>query len=157
VFRMPTAAFGYTTCAVPLGIAREAIDGLRALAGRSDLKNQGYAQYALAKAQALQESGHLYIRDSYRPIWAFANGGPPLTMEQRARARRSYVHAVESAVAAVTLCNEAAGGSAVFESQPFARALRDVHAAQGHAVLSRRFMEMAGAAELGLPIAHPIF
>ncbi|MGE3978843.1 MAG: hypothetical protein AB7F94_14845, partial [Nitrospira sp.] len=48
----------------------------------------------------------------------------PLPLAERARVRRSYTHAAESSLEAAILCSQAAGGAAVFESAPFARALR---------------------------------
>jgi hypothetical protein len=50
----------------------------------------------------------------------------------RARVRRVVALAAESAVEAVQLCYRAADGSAVYESAPFERALRDVNAAASH-------------------------
>ena len=61
------------------------------------------------------------------------------------------VHAVESSLEAVQLCYSAAGGSALFENEPFERALRDVNAAAAHLVLQREMMEDAGRVALGLP------
>ncbi|MET0546841.1 MAG: acyl-CoA dehydrogenase family protein [Caulobacterales bacterium] len=159
VFNLPGSFFGFEISAVALGVARSAFEGLRDLAAHNamGLRDQGYAQYAMAKSQALHESGHLNAKEAFRSIWISTQAGAPISMEQRARARRAYVHAVEASIEAVRLCCEAAGGAAVFERYPFARALRDVHAVHAHIVLSRRFMEMAGQAAFGLPIAHPIF
>ncbi len=157
IFNLPSSSFGYMTCAVPLGIARNAVNALKELAAKSDLKKQGYVRYAVAKAQVLQESAHLNIRDAFRGLWESVLENQSPAPDQRARSRRAMVHAVESSVQAVTLCTEAAGGSAVYQKWPFARALSDVHALQGHAVLSRRFMEFAGQAMLGDPVEHPIF
>ena len=50
------------------------------------------------------------------------------------------------AVEAVQLCYRAAGGTAIYESSPFERALRDVNAAATH-ITTRRVM-MEEAAEL---------
>jgi hypothetical protein len=54
----------------------------------------------------------------------------------------------------VTLCVAAAGGAGVFD--PLQRALRDVHAVNAHKVVSRRYMEIAGKAELGLAVVDPL-
>jgi alkylation response protein AidB-like acyl-CoA dehydrogenase len=69
--------------------------------------------------------------------WILAGESVPL--ESRARVRRSIAHAAECAVAAVQLCYAAAGGTAVYESAPFERALRDVNAAATH-LATRRIM-----------------
>jgi hypothetical protein len=59
--------------------------------------------------------------------------------------RRSVTHATECAVEAVQLCYRAAGGTAVYESAPFERALRDVNAAATHRT-TRRVMRKRPAA-----------
>jgi alkylation response protein AidB-like acyl-CoA dehydrogenase len=159
IFKLPVSSFGHLTCAVAIGIARGAIEGLKTLAkqGKPDLRDQGYAQYGVAKAEALCESGHLYAQEAFRAVWQNVLAGRREDLDQRMRVRRAYVHAVESSIEAVALCSDAAGGAAVFETWPFARALRDVNAIRGHAVLSRRFMELAGRAAFDLPVPHPLF
>jgi indole-3-acetate monooxygenase len=159
IFRLPSTFFGMAPAGAALGIARSAIDGLKELVkcDSTGLRHQGYAQYAIAKAEALQESAQLNVRESFRVIWDNTVAEREHTIEQRARVRRGYVHAVESAVEAVNLCCAAAGGSAVFESLPFQRAQRDVNAISGHKVLSRRFMEVAGQAAFGVEFENPLF
>jgi len=71
-------------------------------------------------------------------------------METRARLRRALVHAVDTCIEAVSLCYREAGGSAVFQSAPFERALRDIHTIGAHAVVQRAMMEDAGRVVLGL-------
>jgi alkylation response protein AidB-like acyl-CoA dehydrogenase len=151
IFRFPGTYFGMGLCGVGLGIAKSALDELKSIAKRpgSSLASQSQVQYAVAKAQALIGSSHLNVRESFRVIWDNVRASRPHTLEQRGRVRGAYVHAVESAVEAVNLCVEAAGGAAVFETHVFQRAIRDVHAVHGHIVLSRRFMEAAGQAAFG--------
>jgi predicted enzyme related to lactoylglutathione lyase len=56
------------------------------------------------------------------------------------------------------LCSRAAGGAAaLFESQPFERALRDVHAAMGHIIFQRPAMEEVGRVAFGLAPLSPTF
>jgi alkylation response protein AidB-like acyl-CoA dehydrogenase len=156
IFRVPSVYFGMTLTAVALGIARGAIESLKDLAMQdgSLLGDQGYAHYAVAKAEALYESSHLNVRESFRAIWENVLALRPHSLAERTRVRRSYVHAVESSIEAVTLCVAAAGGAGVFD--PLQRALRDVHAVNAHKVVSRRYMEIAGKAELGLAVVDPL-
>jgi hypothetical protein len=58
--------------------------------------------------------------------------GESASLATRARLRRSVAHAAECAIEAVQLCYRAAGGTAIYESAPFERALRDVNAAATH-------------------------
>lgn len=157
IFRLPGAFFGACVAAVPLGIARSAVTGLTRLAtakrsfpGRSALSEQGFAQYAVAKAEALAESGSLYLHQAIDEIWQKVQAGEASDIALRARARRACVQAAEASAEAVDLCCRAAGGHALFESQPFERALRDVRAAIAQITLQRSTMEDAGRAAFGM-------
>jgi alkylation response protein AidB-like acyl-CoA dehydrogenase len=164
LFRLPGAFFGAVIATVAVGIARGAVEALVRLAeakrnpaGRPSLRDQAYAQYCIAKAEALAESGGLYLRESIAEIWRTIGRGGGIAFEQRVRARRASVHAAEASVEAVDLCCSAAGGSALFQSLPFERAQRDAHAVMGHFVLQRGAMEDAGRARFGLQPLSPVF
>jgi alkylation response protein AidB-like acyl-CoA dehydrogenase len=164
LFRMPGAFLAAALASVPLGIAQGCADGLkrlagrkRVLSGRAGLDEQAFAQYAVAKAEALAQSSGLYLRQAIGDIWQTVRRGGPVEMAARARCRRAAVHAAEASAEAVDLCCRAAGGHALFETEPFERALRDVRAAQGHISLQRGAMEDAGRAAFGLPPLSPIF
>jgi hypothetical protein len=49
-------------------------------------------------------------------------------LDLRARLRLAAVHAIHEAVAVTDAMYHAAGATAIFETQPFARRFRDVHA-----------------------------
>ncbi len=164
VFRLPGAFFGAAIAVVALGIAQGAADALKQLAvnkrphpGRPSLRDHASAQYAVAKAEALTESGRLYLRDAVADIWRNILAGNPVELAQRARARRACVHAAEASVEAVDLCCLAAGGHAIFQGQPFERALRDVRAAAAHLMLQRSAMEDVGRVTFGLDPLSPVF
>ena len=115
IFRVPFTYFGLGLCAVALGMARPAVEGLRALAAgkvsavsRRGLRDQAQAQYAVAKSEAMLRSSRLYVRECFGEIWDALKSGEPVTLQMRGRARGSYVHAAESALEAVHLCYRAA-------------------------------------------------
>lgn len=164
IFRLPGAFLAAAIVMVPLGVAQGCLDGLKRLAsgkrvlnGRSGLRDQAFAQYASAKAEALVESGAAYVRQSMVAIWQAVQDGGPVDLDARARCRRACVHAAEASAEAVDLCCRAAGGHSLFEAEPFERALRDVRAALGHMSLQRGTMEDAGRAAFGLAPLSPIF
>jgi alkylation response protein AidB-like acyl-CoA dehydrogenase len=164
LFRLPGAFFSAVIATVAVGIARGTVEALVRLAeakrnpaGRPSLRDQAYVQYCVAKAEALAESGGLYLRESIAEIWRTIGRGGGIATEQRMRARRASVHAAESSVEAVDLCCRAAGGSALFQSLSFERAQRDAHAVMGHFVLQRAAMEDAGRARFGLEPLSPVF
>lgn len=163
LFRLPMTFFGFALTGVPLGVARRAVDGLREL-GRSKtspdggkLGEQGFCQYAVAKAEALVEAALCNVRQSFRPLWDCALAGTQPSMEARARLRRACVHAAESSVEAVNLCYRAAGASALFATVPFEAALRDAHAICGHLAFQRSMMEDAGRVAMRLAPKHMVF
>jgi 3-hydroxy-9,10-secoandrosta-1,3,5(10)-triene-9,17-dione monooxygenase len=121
------------------------------------LRDQAFAQYAVGKAQALAESGSLYLRQAIAEVWDTIGRGEEIDMDHKARARRACVQAAESGLEAVDLCCRAAGGAALFESLPFERALRDAHAAMGQIVFQRGAMEDVGRVAFGLAPLSPTF
>ena len=164
VFRLPGAFFGSAVASVALGIGHGATEGLKQLAvikggssGGNPLRQQAYAQYAVAKAEALVESAKLYLDDAIEAIWCSILAGREIEPAQRKRARRACVQAAEASAEAVDLCCRAAGGHALFETQPFGRALRDVRAAIAQITLQRAAMEDAGRAAFGLEPLSPVF
>lgn len=157
LFKLPTSFFGFGLSAVPLGVALSTIDALKALAPskkltppRTLLAEQASVQYAIGKASAMIEAARLGAREACSRLWAEVCTQGSATLESRARLRGSMVHAVDTGIDAVSLCYREAGGSAVFQSAPFERALRDVHAIGGHVVFQRAMMEDVGRAALGL-------
>ncbi len=156
---------GAPFAAVTLGIARCAIDGFLELveskalahAWRTAVKENPANQYDLAKAQSLVESGRSYLLEGIQGLWDAVRDGHDASLDVRARVRRAQVHAAESAVTAVDMMYRAAGATALFESSPFERCLRDVHAAAAQINLQRVLMEDAGRVAFGLTPRQPLF
>ncbi len=164
IFRMPATFFGFNHCCVLTGAARAAVSSLKTLAATKTssmtgaaLRDDVQAQYGVAKAEALIESSVLNVKESFRRLWAIVVANEPVPLDTRAHVRRACAHATECAVEAVQLCYRAAGGTAVFESAPFERALRDVNAAASHITLRHTMMEEAGRVAFGLPSRNPLF
>jgi alkylation response protein AidB-like acyl-CoA dehydrogenase len=164
LFILPPSFFGFGLTAVPLGVALATVEALKALAGSKALPpprarpaEQASMQYAVAKAEAMIEAAILGARDAFARLWDEVCDQGAATLQSRARLRRSTAHAVDTAIEAVSLCYREAGGSALFESAPFERALRDVHAIGGHLVFQRAMLEDAGRVALGLDPLLPIF
>jgi alkylation response protein AidB-like acyl-CoA dehydrogenase len=164
IFHLPPTYFGYNHVSVMNGIARSALNGLKALANaktsamtRTDLRDEPQAQYAVAKAEAMIEANGLAVKESFRALWTKVVAGESVPLTTRARLRRNVAHAAECAIEAVELCYRAAGGTAIYESAPFERALRDVNAAATHITTRRVMMEEAGRVAFGLPPRTPLF
>ena len=163
LFRLPMTFFGFALTGVPLGVARRAVEGLKQLAfsknapGRGRLADNGFAQYSVAKAEALIEAARVNVRHAFALLWQQVLAKEPCSMEHRARVRRASVHAAESSLDAVNLCFRAAGGSALFDAVPFEAAVRDVNAMCGHLVFQRAMREDAGRIVFGQQPTLPVF
>ena len=164
IYRLPTSHFGFGIAAVAVGIGLSTVDALEALAlskklppPRDSLADQQSVQYAVGKARALVEAAHATSRDAGVRVWNEVCENGEASMGARAYLRRAIIHAVDSCIEAVSLCYREAGGSAVFESAPFERAVRDIHAIGGHAVVQGAMMQDAGRCALGMKALSPLF
>lgn len=149
--------------AVATGIARCAIDSLvelakvkspgferRTTASAIVLRERVQVQEAVARAEVLLESARAYRSRIMAEIWATADAGEPVTVQQRARLRLAGTYAVESSVRVVDMMFSAAGTSAIETANPLSHCLRDVHVAAQSFVVSPLFYEHAGRVLLDL-------
>jgi alkylation response protein AidB-like acyl-CoA dehydrogenase len=144
--------------AVPLGIARRAIEELVALATdktpyRSSrrLCERDVAQAAVARAEALTTSARCYLLHAAEAVWDAAERGDHVSMDLRAQARLATTHAGQACAEAVRLCYQTAGGTAPYKRHPMQRLFRDAHVATQHWVLAPGGYETAGRVLFGLP------
>jgi alkylation response protein AidB-like acyl-CoA dehydrogenase len=136
---------------VSLGIARHAIDELtelgqqkRPMLSSRTISQSGWAQAELAKAEALLRSAQAFLHHELHEAWATTLSGSRADVHQRARIRLAGVHAAESSARAVEIVYTLAGGTAVYESSPLQRCLRDTRVATQHMQVSPRLYENLG-------------
>jgi alkylation response protein AidB-like acyl-CoA dehydrogenase len=142
--------------AVALGIAQGALEDLVALANTnkqrlyasSSLADSPLFQYRLGHAETDLDAARTLLRARAEELWAQACAGsvPPA---MRTRVLRTTAWAVETATRVVDACYTAGGGSALYESSPLQRRLRDVHALTQHASVQESVFATAGAERLG--------
>lgn len=119
LYALPTIAlFGTALAAVPLGIARHAIDILLdmtatkiASRSRQTLRGDATMQANLGQAEALVRSGRAFLYQSLADAWRVVSAGQPLSVAQRAMLWLAATHAATVAKQATELMF-AAGGSA---------------------------------------------
>jgi alkylation response protein AidB-like acyl-CoA dehydrogenase len=152
----------YKAAAVVLGIARGAIDDFIALAsnkpltfkspsaGKALLRDETYAQCTVAQAEAMVSSARGFVFEAVGDMWNTLLTGDYPSPKQRARARLAMVHASTVCTQAVELLYKANGGSSVYAGNTFDRRLRDIQAANQHAVVSLKTWEVTGRVLLGL-------
>ena len=131
--------------AVTVGLARRAVDELVAIAGaktpmlaRSRLSEYAPAQLEVAGADASVRAGRALLHHEVGTVWDVVRRGDRVSVHERSAIRLACAYAAGECAAAVDRCHRAAGGSSVPRSSPLARALRDVHTATQHLMLSDR-------------------
>jgi alkylation response protein AidB-like acyl-CoA dehydrogenase len=149
---------------VSIGIARAAIDAFVELAEAKTpmgstvrLRDKAIAQADLGRAEAILRSGRAFLFEAVGEIWEHVAAGRTPTLRQRAIVRLAAAKAAEASVQAVDLLFNAAGGTALFESNPIGRCFRDVHATTQHIGTNAGNYELAGRVLLGLDPGTPRF
>lgn len=165
LYATPTITiFAASIPCVSIGIARAAIDAFVALAetktpmgSTTRLRDKPSAQAAIGRAEAILRSGRAFLFDSVTEMWDHVAAGGTPTLHQRAIVRLAAAAAAEASVQAVDLLFNAAGGTALFESNPIGRCFRDVHATTQHIGTNAGNYELAGRVLLGLDPGTPRF
>jgi alkylation response protein AidB-like acyl-CoA dehydrogenase len=143
--------------AVGLGIARRAIDELTELAhkkkimplGRHAIATRPAVQVAVAEAEATLRAARAFLLETVNTTYEAATRRE-VTLRHKAELRLSYTHAMRSCARVVDRMYEAAGGAAVYRSNPLQRCMRDIHVATQHAMVAPPTLELIGSVLLGL-------
>jgi alkylation response protein AidB-like acyl-CoA dehydrogenase len=160
LYRMPPVAmFATFIAAVPLGIARHAIDEFVSLSDTKTpllstnvLADKPVAQDRLGRAHALVTAGRRYVTETLNDLWVRVQAGQSPTMADRGPLWLAATHAAHSALEAIGLLYTAAGASSVYASSPLDRCLRDARTAVQHICTQELHYELAGGHLLGRDI-----
>ena len=163
LYRMPPVAmFATFIGAVPLGIARHAIDEFVDLANtkaqtlsNSVLADKPTTQDRLGRAHALVAAGRHYLTHTLEDLWSRVLAGHAPTMADRGALWLAATHAAHGALQAVELLYTTAGASSVYASSPLDRCLRDARTAVQHICTQELHFELAGRQLLGRKISFP--
>jgi len=150
--------------AVALGIGQACLDAfvatMRDTVPRGASRSRGannVVQSEVARAEARLRSSRMFLFGSLEEIWSGVQRSGAMTDEQRLTIRLASTWAIQQAREAVTAIYMAAGALAIFESQPFERRFRDIHALsqqmQGHAA----HFETVGQVRMGMAPERPLF
>jgi len=159
LYRFPLMALmDSLMAAVPLGIARAAIDAFVAIAGAkvshgstTPAATKPVVQADVGRAEALVQAAHAWLYTSVAQAWEDVQAGRTLSNKQLALLRLARAHALSAGVQAVDLIYTAAGSAAVYSDGLIDRCFRDVHVAAQHTALHPTNYEVCGAVLLGLP------
>ena len=144
--------------AVCLGIARGALDDLVALAGgkvpaggRRTLAERTTVQAEVARAEAAVRASGALLEEAIGEAWERAVADGSVDAPCRAGLRLAATHAAASGVEATETAYRLAGGSAIYDSHPLQRRLRDAQVAAQHMLIAPGTWELTGRVLLGLP------
>jgi indole-3-acetate monooxygenase len=165
LYRFPIFAFfALSIAAAALGNARGAIDDLTELAavkvgqGSSRTLAQRPASWsAVAQAEASLRAARAFYYEAIDAAWEAAQQaasspqGEPVSVELRTGLRLAATHAVRTAAEVATSMYDLGGGSAIYESSPLQRRLRDAHTATAHFQVNPTTWELTGRLLLGQP------
>jgi 3-hydroxy-9,10-secoandrosta-1,3,5(10)-triene-9,17-dione monooxygenase len=158
------ALFGFVNGATALGIAQGAVEEFAtatrariATASGRHVADFATTQMRLAEAATLVDAAETLMLKDCDEAMSLAMEGRPATNEEKTRWRRDGAFAVRMSVRAIDILFAGAGGSAIVETHPLQRALRDAHAAQGHIGLNWDLNgTMYGRVALGLDPDFPL-
>ena len=147
----PIAMFSTFISAVPLGIARHALDEFVALSqtkvpvlSQAVLADKPVANSKVGRSRALIESGHAYARGALAKQWAAVCDGHRPTMADRGALWLAATHAAQTALEAIELLYSAGGADSVYATSALDRCLRDARTAVQHICTQEINYEVAG-------------
>jgi alkylation response protein AidB-like acyl-CoA dehydrogenase len=140
--------------AVDVGIAEAALDDLLELAksGRQQLRaaapmrESEIFQFEVGRVTAELRAARAFHQVQVASHWRHAVAGTLKDETLLTEATQTGIWVATTCVRVADACFALAGGSAVYESSPLQRRLRDLHAAAQHAVVQQRHYVAAGKA-----------
>jgi alkylation response protein AidB-like acyl-CoA dehydrogenase len=143
--------------AVAVGIAQHAIDDITAMAigqkrrsfTRVSMAETPLFQYRLGQAETTVRAARAALKAEAEAFWATAvSGRAPSQLEQCQMAGLA-AWVTETATTVVNTCYTAGGATALYDTSPLQRHLRDIHALTQHIMVAEGWLTKAGAALLG--------
>jgi indole-3-acetate monooxygenase len=148
---------------IALGIARHALDEITTQAvekGRgfppSPLPTQPHVQFALGKAEIELASARAYGIQLIGDLYEEAQAGRVPSPARQAEARAASTYVTDVAQRVTMAAFQAAGGTALFDTNPLQRCFRDIAAAGQHFVVSQSAYHAVGMFKLNQPDANPM-
>ena len=136
--------------AIALGMARASIDEVIDVArtkvpqgSRRTLAQRPSLHTAVAVADTKVRAARVLLYETAEAAWQRAQTELG-SLEIRRELRTATVHATQTSVEVIEAMNTAVGGTAIFESSPLQRHLRDIQTASAHFMVTMPVMELAG-------------
>ena len=152
-----TPQFSFHVASVGVGIAQHAVDDIIALAGNqkhrlfaaATLADTPVFQHALARAETSLRAARALLRSETECFWAGVSAGRIPTPAEQVRCSATGAWVVATAAAVVDVCYKAGGGTALYDSSPLQRHLRDIHTLAQHISVGDGWLTRAGVFLLG--------
>jgi indole-3-acetate monooxygenase len=151
-------------CAVGLGVARRAIDELVELAqgkkpqySSKTLAQSAFTQIELARAEGSLRAARAFLLDELGSAWDVAVAGGEVSVEARTGIRLAATHAATVAAEVADTAFTLAGGTAVYDTSPLGRCLRDAHVVTQHIQTAPKLNETIGKLLLGIDVDTSMF
>lgn len=161
-YKIPlTLGFAAGDGMVALGLARNCINAFFDVAGtkaprnmKGLLRDQSYAQMAVAKAEAAVRSGRAYLLEAAREVWdeATSTDEPMVSLDNRINLRCASTYAIHLASDVVQSLYQLCGATVVFDGHILQRLLMDINVITQHGQARLQHLETSGKHWLGLEI-----
>lgn len=134
-----------------LGVSRAMLDAFKALAMektprgyKNALRLSAVTQTEIAENEARLRGARMYLRGTLGEVWESVQRTRTLKLDERMAIRLAASHTLKEAVAVGDFAYYAAGATAIFESHPFERRFRDLHAVSQQLQARRSHFETVG-------------
>jgi alkylation response protein AidB-like acyl-CoA dehydrogenase len=152
-----TPQFSFHVASVGVGIAQHAVDDIIALAGNQKRRLFAAAasadtpvfQHALAHAEIGLRAARALLKSEAESFWAELSTGRIPTAAEQARCSATGAWVVATASEVVDVCYKAGGGTALYDSSPLQRHLRDIHTLLQHISVADGWLTRTGAFLVG--------
>jgi alkylation response protein AidB-like acyl-CoA dehydrogenase len=165
LYRFPAAGANVACLLAPvtLGVARNAINELKELAGKKTplgsmvpIRERGVVQRKLARAEALVQSSRAYLHEKLASCWTRVVAGESISLEEKAGLLLASTYTNQSCVEAVELVYTAAGTTGIYMRNKLAHYLTDAQVLRQHGFMNESRYETAGQIFFGLAPDLPI-
>jgi len=143
---------------VSMGIARGAYDSFIEIArdkiprgAKNTLRENNVIQSQVSQCEAKLKSARAYLRGVIAEMWDDAQRTGMINVEHHPQLRLASTWAIHQARDVVATVYHAAGASAIFESNPLERRMRDIHAGTQQGQGRPIHFETVGQMLMGLP------
>ncbi|MBV8778376.1 MAG: acyl-CoA dehydrogenase family protein, partial [Alphaproteobacteria bacterium] len=143
---------------VSMGIARGAYDAFIELArdkvprgAKGTLRTNNVIQSQVAQCEAKLKSARAYLRGVVAEMWQEAQAKGSIGADHHPQLRLAATWAIHQARDVVATVYHAAGATAIFESNPLERRMRDIHAGTQQGQGRPIHFETVGQMLMGLP------